>query len=184
LKVVSSITNCETKLCYILWFVSLIHFLFQEQQNKKQDEDEYDSSGSNNSAESSKVKTYGNKSKCSVMSSDDSSSDLQLSELSTSSDEGSGTDSDDEEIGDCVFMSGDSDSCDDDFSSSDDGFIVPDDETIEIYYFDANYDVDEKTYCSLDVSFKKRKMSCLQNDDATVYNKQEWFQFMAKHMQR
>ncbi len=89
-----------------------------------------------------------------------------------------------EEIGDCVFMSGDSNSCDDDFSSSDDGFIVPDDETIEIYYSDADYDVDEKTYCSLDVSFKKRKMSCLQNYDATVYNKQEWFQFMAKNMQR
>ncbi len=90
---------------------------------------------------------------------DDSSSDLQLSELYTSSDEGSETDSDDEEIGYCVFMSGVS--YDDDLSSSDDSFIVPDNETIESIILMQIMMLIKRTYCSLDVSFKKLKLSCL-----------------------
>jgi len=77
-------------------------------------------------------------------------------------------------------MSGDSCDDDDDLSSEDDGFIVPDDETIEVF---DNYPK---------MMSKKRKLHPKQTicDEYVMTSSSmdrepdDWFQFMAKHMKR
>ena len=83
------------------------------------------------------------------------------------------------------FMSGDSCDSDDDLSSVDDGFIVPDDETIEVFDCPTSELHSQNTKRKLVMNYQTVAVFKKQRVIKTpVHNKQDWIDFMAKHMKR